>query len=78
MDGKGRWLNNLFVEWLWRSLKHERVYLHGWSGGRQARDEIDAWMTFDNHQRPHVAHDGRTPDAIYHQTHAMTLDEMVA
>jgi putative transposase len=38
MDGKGRWLDNVFVERLWRSLKYECVYLHAWSGGREARD----------------------------------------
>jgi putative transposase len=67
MDGKGRWLDNVFVERLWRSLKYECVYLHAWSGGREARDGIGSWMTFYNHLRPHAAHGGRTPDAAYHQ-----------
>lgn len=67
MDGKGRWLDNVFVERLWRSLKYERVYLHAWSGGREARDGIGSWMPFYNQQRPHAAHGGQTPDAVYNQ-----------
>ena len=68
MDGKGRWLDNVFVERLWRSLKYECVYLHAWSGGRETRDGIGKWMDFYNRQRPHAAHEGRTPDAVYHHT----------
>ncbi len=48
MDGKGRWLDNVFVERLWRSLKYECVYLHAWSGGREARDGIGHWIDFYN------------------------------
>ena len=78
MDGKGRWLDNVFVERLWRSLKYECVYLHAWSGGREARDGIGKWMDFYNRQRPHAAHDGRTPDAVYHQPDTMPPTEMAA
>jgi len=67
MDGKGRWLDNVFVERLWRSLKYECVYLHAWPGSRAARDGIGAWISFYNQQRPHAAHSGRTPDAAYNQ-----------
>jgi putative transposase len=78
MDGKGRWLDNVFVERLWRSLKYECVYLHAWSGGREARDGISKWIDFYNRQRPHAAHDGRTPDAVYHQPDTMPPAEMAA
>ena len=78
MDGKGRWLDNVFVERLWRSLKYECVYLHAWTGGREARDGIGAWMTFYNRQRPHAAHDGRTPDAVYHQPDTSPPAKMAA
>ena len=78
MDGKGRWLDNVFVERLWRSLKYECVYLHAWSGGREARDGIGNWMDFYNRRRPHAAHDGRTPDAIYHQTDTAPPIEIAA
>ena len=59
MDGKGRWPDNAFVERLWRSLKYECVYLHAWTGGREARDRIGSWMTLYNQQPPHAAHDGQ-------------------
>ena len=78
MDGKDRWLDNVFVDRLWRSLKYECVYLHAWSGGREARDGIGNWMDFYNRRRPHAAHHGRTPDAIYHQTDTMPPAEIAA
>ena len=65
MDGKGRFLDNIFVERLWRSLKYECVYLHAWSGGREARAGIGKWIEFYNRQRPHSALSGRTPYAVY-------------
>jgi putative transposase len=65
MDGKGRFLDNIFVERLWRSLKYECVYLHAWSGGREARAGIGKWTEFYNQQRPHSALGGRTPNAVY-------------
>jgi putative transposase len=65
MDGKGRFLDNIFVERLWRSLKYECVYLHAWSGGREARAGIGRWIEFYNQRRPHSALGGRTPDAVY-------------
>ena len=66
MDGKGRALDNVFVERLWRSLKYECVYLHAWSGGREARAGIGQWITFYNQRRPHSALGGRTPDTAFH------------
>lgn len=78
MDGKGRWLDNVFVERRWRSLKYECVYLHAWSGGREADAGIGAWIDFYNQRRPHAAHDGRTPDAVYHQPEATPPAEMAA
>jgi putative transposase len=65
MDGKGRFLDNIFIERLWRSLKYECVYLHAFSGGRDARAGIGRWIDFYNHRRPHAAHGGRTPALIY-------------
>jgi len=65
MDGKGRFLDNIFVERLWRSLKYECVYLYAWSGGHEARAGIGRWIEFYNNRRPHTAHDGRTPDTAY-------------
>ncbi len=65
MDGKGRWLDNVFVERLWRSLKYEEVYLHAYETGLEARDRIDRYLTFYNEVRPHQAMGFQTPDAIY-------------
>lgn len=65
MDGKGRFLDNIFVERLWRSLKYECVYLHAWEGGAEAKAGIRKWMTFYNHQRPHSALGGRPPAVVY-------------
>ena len=64
-DGKGRFLDNIFVERLWRSLKYECVYLHAWSGGSEARAGIGRWIEFYNNRRPHTALGGRTPPATY-------------
>lgn len=59
MDGKGRCIDNIFIERLWRSLKYECVYLHAWEIGSQARVGIGRWITFYNHQRLHTAHGGQ-------------------
>ncbi|EKE67165.1 transposase, partial [Oceanibaculum indicum P24] len=61
MDGKGRCLDNIFIERLWRSLKYECVYLHAWETGSQAKAGIGHWVAFYNHQRPHAAHGGQPP-----------------
>ena len=65
MDGKGRFLDNIFVERLWRSLKYECVYLHAWETGSQARDGIAKWVGFYNLKRPHSAHGGQPPAVVY-------------
>ncbi len=67
MDGKGRFLDNIFVERLWRSLKYECVYLHAWETGSEARAGIGRWMEFYNRKRPHSAHGGKTPTVVYWQ-----------
>ena len=60
MDGKGRCIDNVFIERLWRSLKYECVYLHAWETGSQAKVGIGHWINFYNHRRPHTAHGGRS------------------
>ena len=64
MDGKGRYLDNIFIERLWRSLKYECVYLHAWETGSQARAGIGRWVEFYNRRRPHKALGGRPPAVI--------------
>lgn len=61
MDGRGRCMDNVFIERLWRSLKYEAVYLHDLADGRDARHVIGAWMRFYNAERPHSALAGHTP-----------------
>ncbi|WP_442583664.1 IS3 family transposase [Mesorhizobium sp. ASY16-5R] len=65
MDGKGRCLDNIFIERLWRAMKYECVYLHAWETGSQAKAGIGRWITFCNHQRPHAAHGGQPPAVVY-------------
>ena len=65
MDGRGRALDNIFTERLWRSLKYEEVYLHDYETPRQARTGIGGYMTFYNHRRLHQALGYRTPADVY-------------
>jgi len=67
MDGKGRFLDNIFVERLWLTLKYECVYLHAWETGSQARAAIRKWMEFYNGTRPHSALGGKPPAVVYWQ-----------
>ena len=65
MDGRGRCLDNIFVERLWRSLKYEEVYLKEYASVPEARAGISRYFQFYNHQRLHQSLDYRTPAAIY-------------
>jgi len=65
MDGRGRWMDNVFIERLWRSLKYEDVYLKGYADGREARQGIGAWIAFYNARRPHQALGDRPPMAVW-------------
>ena len=67
MDGRGRWLDNVFIERLWRSLKYECVYLYAFETGSEARAGIGRWVDFYNQQRPHSSLGGITPDMCYEQ-----------
>ena len=67
MDGKGRFLDNIFVERLWRSLKYECVYLHAWESGSEAKAGVRKWMEFYNQKRPHSALGGQPPAVVYWQ-----------
>ena len=65
MDGKGRWMDNVFVERLWRSLKYECIYLDAIDNGAQARQQIGVWLRHYNRTRPHSTFNGQTPDEVY-------------
>jgi putative transposase len=64
MDGRGRWMDNVFIERLWRSLKCEDIYLKGYADGREARAGIASWIGFYNSRRPHQALGNRAPMAV--------------
>jgi len=65
MDGRGRFLDNIFIERLWRSLKHEDIYLKHYADGREARAGIASWIAFYNNQRPHQGLGYKTPMSVW-------------
>jgi len=65
MDGKGRALDNIFTERLWRTIKYEEVYLHSYAHPKEARANLARYVDFYNHRRPHQALDYRTPAEVY-------------
>ena len=65
MDGRGRWMDNVFIERLWRSLKYECVYLHAFETGSELRAGLAWWISYYNNRRPHSGLDGQTPDEAY-------------
>ena len=71
MDGRGRWMDNVFIERLWRSLKYECVYLHAFETGSELRAGLTRWIGYYNADRPHSALGGRTP----HEAYATMTDE---
>ena len=76
MDGKGRWIDNVFVERLWRSVKYELIYLHAHESIRELKAALAEYFGFFNAVRPHQSLDYRTPDEMYfgcHGDHAGTI-----
>ena len=65
MDGRGRWMDNVFIERLWRSLKYECVYLNAFETGSELRSGLVSWFRYYNGSRPHSALLGQTPDEAY-------------
>jgi putative transposase len=65
MDGKGRWVDNVFIERLWRSVKYEDVYLRAYETPADLRAGLARYFEFYNTKRRHTALDRRTPDAVY-------------
>jgi putative transposase len=65
MYGCGRWMDNVFIERLWRSLKYECVYLHAFETGSELRAGLSRWIGYYNADRPHSGLSGRTPDEAY-------------
>jgi putative transposase len=73
MDGRGRWMDNGFIERLWRSLKYECIYLHAFETGTDLRAGLTSWIGYYNARRPHSTLAGRTPDEAYRATGTMKL-----
>ena len=73
MDGRGRWMDNVFIERLWRSLKYECIYLHAFETGSQLRAGLAYWIGYYNTRRPHSTLAGRTPDEAYRETRTEKL-----
>lgn len=65
MDGRGRCQDNIFVERLWWTIKHQYLYLHSFDSGSSLRKGLGDWIAFYNHDRAHSALDNRTPDEAY-------------
>ena len=70
MDGKGRWVDNVFVERLWRSVKYEEVYLKAYDSIDAARHSLGRYFAFYNTERRHQSLDRLTPDSVYYDTAA--------
>ena len=66
MDGKGRWIDNVIVERLWRSVKYEEVYLKAYDTVRHARESLGSYFAFYNTKRRHQSLDCQTPDEVYY------------
>ena len=75
MDGRGRWMDNVFIERLWRSLKHEDIYLKGYADGHEARAGIASWIAFYNTRRPHQALGNRTPITVWREAKTGALGD---
>jgi putative transposase len=65
MDGKGRWIDNVFIERLWRSVKYEEIYLHAYTNGTEARTALTRYFRFYNALRSHQSLEYQTPDEVY-------------
>ena len=65
MDGKGRYLDNIFIERLWRSLKYEEVYIRAYDTVAEARRSLGMWLAFYNNERPHQSLEYRTPREMF-------------
>ena len=65
MDGRGRWMDNVFIQRLWRSLKYECVYLHAIETGSELRVGLTRWIGYYNADRPHSGLAGQTTDEAY-------------
>ncbi len=73
MDGKGRWMDNVFIERLWRSLKYECVYLNAFDNMKDAMEKLNTWIEYYNHERPHSSLKDQTPNEFYEGIEPLSL-----
>jgi putative transposase len=73
MDGKGRAMDNIMVERLWRSVKYEEIYLKDYASVAELVAALRAYFAFYNDERPHQSHDGLTPAQVYHGAAPLAL-----
>ena len=67
MDGKGRWMDNVMIERLWRTLKYENIFLNCYETAKEVKEGLEKWIREYNQERPHSSLDDRTPDEAYWQ-----------
>jgi putative transposase len=75
MDGRGRCMDNIFTERLWRSVKYEEVYLSEYATPREARQGLSRYLCFYKEQRPHKALGYRTPSRVYSEVDCQDEEE---
>ena len=68
MDGKGRWMDNVFIERLWKSVKYEDIYLKAYGSMAEVKKGLAAYFTFYNEKRWHQNFDRKTPAMVYFST----------
>ncbi len=73
MDGKGRCIDNIFIERFWRSLKYEEVYLKAYANGLEAKISIGQWINFYNNERRHQGIHNKKPIEVFIQNNLTTL-----
>ena len=73
MDGKGRWMDNVFIGRLWRSLKYECVYLNAFDNMKDADEKLKIWIEYYNHERPHSSLNDQTPNEFYEGIKPLSL-----
>ena len=73
MDGRGRWMDNVFIERLWRSLKYEQIRLYSYETIAELRSQIANWVDFYNHERIHQALENKNPWSLYDPTSQLKL-----
>jgi len=73
MDGKGRAMDNIFIERLWRSVKYEEIYVKEFQNVKQLRKSLKKYFDFYNYERPHQSFDGQTPAEVYYGENQLRL-----